>query len=72
LLGKFCASVPVLLIQQTNDKVGGYQTLATLIPTSGSCRIVEVPGNDHVYSDINLLKEIIEIWYREPGGKDVV
>ena len=63
LLGRFCASVPVLLIQQTGDKAGSYSSLVSLIPAAATCRIAEVPGSDHVYSDINLLKEIIETWY---------
>lgn len=66
-LKNFCASVPVLLIQQTDDKAGSYSNLVSVITADATCKIVDVPGSDHVYSDIGLLKKIIESWHYETG-----
>lgn len=62
-LQKLCASVPTLLIQQTQDPAGGFSALASLIPASPACTMNEVPGNDHRYANIDELKQIIEPWY---------
>lgn len=67
-LHKLCKSVPTLLIQQTNDPVGGYSVLASLLPTSPACKTIEVPGNDHRYGNIDQLRQIIESWYSGIGS----
>ena len=62
-LQKLCASVPTLLIQQTEDPAGGFSALASLIPASPTCMASEVPGNDHRYGNIEQLRRIMETWY---------
>lgn len=64
-LQQLCATVPTFLIQQTNDPVGGYSELASLVPATQSCKLCEVPGNDHMYGDIVQLKQVIESWYKQ-------
>lgn len=59
-LKKLCDSNRALLIQQTNDPVGGCSELASILPESDSCRPIEIPGNDHLYDNIRQLKQIIE------------
>lgn len=67
-LQKLCVSVPILLIQQTEDPAGGFSALASLIPASPTCVACEVPGNDHRYGNIKQLRQIIESWYSGIGN----
>jgi len=62
-LNKLCALKSTLIIQQSDDPVGSYSTLISTIPDT-SCKMVEIQGSDHRYSDIEDLKLIIEPWYR--------
>ena len=68
-LQKLCTSVPTLLVQQTDDPAGSFSTLASGIPASPTCTTSEVPGNDHVYGNIDQLKQIIEPWYKTISGR---
>ncbi len=64
VLIKLCALESTLIIQQSDDPVGSYSMLISTIPDTSLCKIVEVKGNDHRYSDIEDLKLIIETWFR--------
>lgn len=53
------ADVSSLFIQQKDDPLGGAAMLKATLPDS---QIIEVPGNDHQYQDINQLIRHIEEW----------
>jgi hypothetical protein len=58
----------LLFIQQTDDKAGNINELRKVVVDTASVKIVKIPGNDHMYSDIQQLKNIIESWHHEMGG----
>lgn len=53
------AGVSSLYIQQKDDPLGGAASLQETLP---DCKIVEVPGEDHQYTDIKLLVRHIQEW----------
>ena len=55
-------TIPCLLIQQTNDKVGSFQSLSKAVGNNAILELREIPGDDHIYSDVKLLGELIENW----------
>lgn len=59
LLSKFVKSVPTLFIQQTLDFNGSYNELSKTVHAFSNAEIIEVPGDDHVYSNIDELQRII-------------
>ena len=66
VLLEFITAAPRLLfIQQTDDKAGSINELRKVVAHAASVKIVEIPGDDHRYSDIHQLKNIIESWYQE-------
>jgi hypothetical protein len=65
LLNALCERRPVLLIQQTDDFLGGCQELRRAVVDQDNVNIVEVPGSDHVYSDVATLRSHILACY--PG-----
>lgn len=56
------AGVPSLYIQQKEDPLGGAASLQNTLPDS---RIVEVPGGDHQYMNIELLVNHIQKWLQK-------
>jgi hypothetical protein len=60
LLNKFVDSVPTLFIQQTADFVGSYKELKEVVRNLQNAHTKEVPGDDHVYGDIDELRRIIQ------------
>jgi predicted alpha/beta-hydrolase family hydrolase len=60
LLNVLCARRPVLLIQQTDDFLGGCQELRRAIVDDDKVSFAEVPGDDHVYSDVAKLRGLIQ------------
>ena len=60
LLNALCARAPVLLIQQTDDFLGGCQELRRAVVDNDNVSFAEVPGNDHVYSDVATLRGLIQ------------
>jgi hypothetical protein len=66
LLNKFADSVPTLFIQQTADIVGSYGNLKEVVRNLRNARTREVPGDDHVYGDLEELREIIQSTF--PGS----
>ncbi len=61
-LRSYCAAARVLFIQQTNDMTGSHADLAAIVATQPGCVVVEVPGGDHVYSDIGDQSAVISAW----------
>jgi len=51
---------PVLRIQKTNDPAWWYATIAKqlwIVSPAFTCK--EIPGNDHKYQEINIVKQVI-------------
>lgn len=61
LLQQFANGVPTLFIQQVQDPGGSSAQLAISLQLSGA-EVVQVPGNDHMYSDTAAVAEIIVQW----------
>ena len=61
-LEAFVAAVPTLFVQQSDDKVGAYRDLAAVVGGWPNAALAEVPGEDHVYADIDALRAAIEAW----------
>jgi len=59
LLFKYAESVPTLFIQQTSDFNGSYRELSEVVQALPKATITEVPGDDHIYSNIDELQRII-------------
>lgn len=62
LLEAHCARTPTLFIQQTADFNGPFAALASQVSARAHIRCVEVPGGDHLYSDVPGLVDAIETW----------
>ena len=60
-------AIPVLFIQQSDDRAGNIHELRKLVVATASVTVMEIPGDDHMYSDIHQLKSIIEKWYEDSG-----
>lgn len=63
LLVAHCAGTPTLFIQQTADFNGAFGSLSKVVSGAEHIACVEVPGDDHLYSDLPRLVEIIETWW---------
>ena len=63
-LREFAAARPTLFIQQTGDVTGSYDELADVVRGISTVTLAEVAGEDHVYSDTDELKSLIENWYQ--------
>ena len=61
LLRALCDAGRVLVVQQTDDFLGGYAAVAALLETTAAT-LAEVPGSDHVYSDTDALSGLIAAW----------
>lgn len=53
---------PCLFIQQINDKAGSGDSLREEIADLPLVELVEIPGEDHLYSEIKLLAKHIKHW----------
>lgn len=62
LLQAHCAASPTLFVQQTADFNGAYADLAKLVAPHPLCRVVEVPGGDHLYEDIAAIAPPVRAW----------
>ena len=65
LLAAHCEAIPTLFLQQTDDFNGAYAPLAELVTRHPRCTAVEVPGDDHLYEDLDLIAPLIEAWVNE-------
>ena len=63
LSGDHATGIVSLFIQQSHDRTGGYSQLCDLLPVRRNFTTVEVPGEDHVYSDVLELGKIINGWF---------
>jgi len=59
----FADAVPTLFIQQTSDVAGSYVAVNEVVGDTRCASMAEVAGEDHVYSDVDELKVIIEDWW---------
>jgi hypothetical protein len=59
-LFRFVNVVPTLFIQQASDPNGSSEDLKEILQAYQNVTIVEVPGDDHLYSDIEKLQAIIQ------------
>lgn len=58
--------IPTLFIQQSDDPYLSAQELQILLHKfGGKFSMVEIPGNDHQYNDIPLLKELVSKFLQE-------
>ncbi len=60
LLREFAAATPALFIQQTADVTGRFDALSDKY--ADVAEVVEVPGSDHFYGDVEQLYELISAW----------
>ena len=51
----------VLFIQQSLDRMGTIHDLRKILPVESE--VVEVPGKDHLYNDVEVLSAAIESWF---------
>lgn len=63
LLTAHCARTPTLFIQQTADFNGAFDALSKVVAGTEHIACAEVPGDDHLYSDLPRLVEVIEEWW---------
>ena len=54
---------PCLFIQQRDDRAGGAAALQQHITEGDNVKLAVIPGEDHRYDDIEVLKELIEAWH---------
>jgi len=63
-LREFAGGRPTLFIQQTRDVTGSHAELADVVRGISTVTLAEVAGEDHVYSDTDELKSLIENWFQ--------
>jgi predicted alpha/beta-hydrolase family hydrolase len=61
LVRALCGQAQVLIIQQTDDFLGGFEQVRAAVD-SNRPTFAEVPGEDHVYSDVAELGGIVQTW----------
>ncbi len=66
-LRHFAASVDTLFIQQAQDPGGSADRLVAALQVNRS-EVVEVPGNDHLYTDTTALASILGRWTKQYPG----
>lgn len=69
-LASHLAAVPTLLIQQTDDFNGAFAEVAAVAAGAPSATVLEIPGSDHLYEDLDMIASPIEAWWanRSPRG----
>jgi hypothetical protein len=61
LLERHLDVIPTLIVQQTGDFNGSFADLAALAGRTGG-EVREIPGEDHLYEDIDLIAPLVEPW----------
>ena len=61
-----CNAARILLLQQKEDPTGHFIKLSSCLPVAPLCIHTEIPGNDHAYANISLIKQLVESWYVVP------
>jgi hypothetical protein len=69
LLETHCAAVDTLFVQQTADYNGAFADVARIVGRYPRCRIAEVPGDDHLYEDIEPIAPIVRAWLDARTGR---
>ena len=54
---------PCLFIQQRDDRAGSFGSLQEHVSQGPNVTLEVIPGDDHRYDDIPILKTLIEAWY---------
>jgi len=62
------AQVPTLFVQQSQDFTGSHAELAAWARSSRHATVIEVPGSDHAYADLEVLEAAIMPWLVERNG----
>lgn len=57
LIKEISKKINILIIQQDNDPIGKYVDVAKELP---NVKVIEIPGNDHSYANLNIIKPLIE------------
>lgn len=57
LIKEISKEIEVLVIEQKDDPIGKYKDVKNEL---NNMNIIEIPGNDHCYDDINIIKPIID------------
>lgn len=71
-LAAHLSAIPTLLIQQTADFNGAFEEVAAVAGRAPSALALEIPGDDHLYEDIDAIAPLVEAWWarRSPGGRE--
>lgn len=62
LLEAHCRMTPTLVVQQTDDYNGPYAQVARIVAPHPLCQVVEIPGGDHLYEDVDLIAPLVRPW----------
>lgn len=57
LIKEISKKINILIIQQDNDPIGKYVDVAKELT---NVKVIEIPGNDHSYTNLNIIKILIE------------
>jgi hypothetical protein len=64
-LKSFADQTPSLFIQQKSDIAGSFAGLEPVVRECAKATLVQIPGEDHIYSDTDELGLIIENWWSD-------
>lgn len=64
MLRALAERLPLLLIQQNQDPTGPCASLRAVMADTPA-RIEEIAGSDHAYGDLDVLRDLIQPWWRE-------
>jgi hypothetical protein len=62
------ARVPTLLIQQTADYNGPFAEVASVAAGAPPATALEIPGDDHLYENLDAIVPLIEAWWAARAG----
>lgn len=52
----------VAVIQQKNDPIGKYEDVVQKLPNN--IKVFEIPGNYHVYANLNIIKPLVDDFFK--------
>jgi hypothetical protein len=62
LLERHCTAADTLFVQQTAGYNGAFADVAKIVGRYPRCQIAEIPGDDHLYEDIDVIAPIVRAW----------
>ncbi|MDD4643518.1 MAG: hypothetical protein PHW90_00560 [Bacilli bacterium] len=62
LLNNVINETEILVIQQKNDPIGKCEEVIKELPAN--IRVIEIPGNHHVYSNMNSIKPLVDQFFK--------